>query len=305
MEIEFDMVDIDLDSSGNPLPEKNNLVALIDADTLIFSACLHCEEQEDLLPRDYYSDSEWEEITSDPNYFESDHCIYRINLDEAYEYALEKLNSLLEKTGCKDYELHFTTGRKSFRYTKVYNMYKANRLEDSQGNKTRKPTGLTELKYKFAEDGKGFVWTEWEADDIVVAKKYKWPDKYLLVALDKDVLYSLPGRHFNYYSSAQYNIDMKFFEVTKEQAIKHHYRQCLTGDKGDNVPGLHRVGPKTADKILNSCTNQAECWKAVVSEYESRGKTVIDAIQTMRLVSMHQLMYIDGKWKVELWKPVS
>lgn len=299
---EEEIEDIKLGSNGKPLPPKNDLIALIDADTLVFGSCLHCEYEEELLPRSMYTDDEWEDIISNDTYYEGCESIGHINLDEAYTYTLEKLQTILDNTGCQDYELHFTVGRTSFRYTTVWDQYKANRTEDPT---KRAPSGLYDLKKIFAEKGKGFLHREWEADDIVVMKKKQWPKKYLLVALDKDVLYSLPGTHFNYYTSTQYNIPMKFFNVTEEEAMKHHYLQTLTGDSGDNVPGLHRVGKKTAEKILKHCTTKEECWKAVVKEYEKRGKDGIDAILSMRLVHMQQLEYNEAldKWEVKLWMP--
>lgn len=301
--LDGDIADIDIGSNNSVVTSRTD-IALIDADTLVFSACIHCIVAEEVFGEDMYTAEEWKEIINHPTYSEENSCIYTIDLDYAYQYSQEKLRTILDNTGCKDFELHFTNGRKSFRYTQVSKEYKANRTADK--SKTP-PIGLTELKNRWVEEhpDKAFMWTEWEADDIVVCKKEREPAKYLLVALDKDVLYSLAGTHFNYYSSGVHNIDMTFFTVTEEQAMKHHYKQCLTGDPGDNVIGLHRVGPKTADKILNHCKTKEECWSAVVREYENRGRDEIDAIINMRLVSMNQLVYNEelNKWEVSLWRP--
>ena len=295
--------------SNNSLVTARDDIALIDADTLVFAACLHCENKVELLSKDFYTDEEWEGYLNDPTYFEAEHCVYTIDLDYAMQYSKEKLQEILENTGCKDYELHFTKGRKSFRYTLVDKQYKANRSNDKT---KRAPAGLGALKQMWvdADPEKAFIWEEWEADDIVVAKKHQWPEKYLLVALDKDVLYSLEGEHFNYYSSSIYNINMKFFTVSKERALKHHYLQTLTGDPSDGVYGLKGIGPKKADKILKDCSTDEECWAAVVEAYETIkvlkngvSANLIDAITNMRLVNMHQLIYRDNKWEVQLWKP--
>ena len=45
-------------------------IALIDADTIIFSACVSTEIVEELLPKSFYSDVEWMEIESNPYYNE-------------------------------------------------------------------------------------------------------------------------------------------------------------------------------------------------------------------------------------------
>ena len=308
MTIELEIADIDIGSHGEVVTSRDD-IALIDADTLVFASCLHCEEKVNLLGRDFYTDIEWEELLVDPTYDKEEHAVYVINMEYAFNYSQEKLNTILENTGCKDFELHFTSGRESFRYTKVDKEYKANRTQDSS---KRAPTGLTKLKEMWVEKhpDKAFIWREWEADDIVVCKKLKDPGKYLLVALDKDVLYSIEGTHFNYYSSSHYNIDMKFYDVDAETAMKHPYIQTLTGDPGDGVYGLKGVGAKTAEKILASCTTPQQCWETVIREYESRGMlkngklaNVVDAITNMRLVNMNQLIWENEEWQVKLWKP--
>ncbi len=293
-----DFVDIDLSPKGEILPKKNNKVALIDADTLVFASCVTLEIFEDLLPRDMYHEEEWAEIVMDPGYDEESNCLYYINLDEAEKHTQDRIDSILEATGCQSYELHFTSGRKSFRYD-IDPMYKATRRD------SRPPSGIIELRQRFADSGLGYIHKDYEADDIVVALKRDNPHKYTICAVDKDVLYSLPGRHFNYYKSAQYGIDMKWIDVEPLDAMKHHYLQTLTGDSADNVPGIKGIGPKKAAKILDGLTNIKDMWSAVVTAYEDNNLTVIDAITNMRLVSMHQLLWNTktNKYDIELWRP--
>ncbi len=304
--MEFDIVDIDLGRQGQVIEHRED-IALIDADTLVYASCVVNEVQNELFSENFYTSEEWKDLLSDPGYCKEDHTIYSIDLDTTMIHCKDKIQGILDETGCTDYELHFTAGRTSFRYTKVNPEYKANRTD-------RTPIGIFDIKKMFveAEPDKAFIWYEWEADDIVVAKKAQWPDKYLLVALDKDVLYSLEGTHFNYYSSTLYNKEMHFFEVTAEQALKHHYLQTLTGDAGDGVIGLKGIGPKKAEKILANCTTHQECWKDVVRAYEEikvlkngNPATEIDAILNMRLVNMNQLVLNDKQeWEVKLWKPM-
>ncbi len=295
-----EIAEINLDSRGNLLPPKTDKVALIDADTLVFAACVATEIREELLPRDFYLDVEWMEIENDPYFDYESHTLGSIDMDIAYQNAIEKLNNILDKTGCSDYELHFTGGNKSsFRYTMVSSEYKANRRDFIP------PVGLLELKVKFASEqpDKCFVHTCFEADDAVVAKKSELPDKYIICAVDKDVLYSLPGRHFNYYTSVKYDIDMKWVDVIEEEAMKHHFIQTLTGDPGDNVIGIRGIGPAKASKILAECTTPKECWEAVKQAYEDNGRNIIDAIINMRLVSMNQISWDSeiNEYKLKLY----
>lgn len=290
-ELDFsnDVADINLGKSGKMLAPKNDTIALIDADTIIFASCSSCE---------------YEEMSTDKN---GDVVVtMNIDLDQAYNHAIDKIQTILDNTGCKDWELHFTIGRESFRYTRVDSNYKANRLVDNEGKKV--PCGLYELKKLFKErhSDKAFLWTDCEADDAVVFLKVKHYDKYTLCALDKDVLYSIPGTHFNYYSSILHNKEMKFYDVDETTALLHHYKQVLTGDAGDGIIGLKGVGPKTAEKILNSAiAASVPLWDAIVMEYEARGRCEIDAIMNMRLVNMHQVTALldDGKAEIQLWRP--
>lgn len=289
-------IDIDLGIDGKPIAQTNDLVALIDADTLAYTACLNTEVQECLLPRHMYSDEEWKEIIESDNYDEANACIWTINLDMAYDKAIEKLQKIYEKTGCRSCELHFTSGRENFRY-QVKSDYKDNRIG------MRTPTGLKALKEKLLATHEGSMSKEWEADDIVVYLKKKSPEKYVMVAVDKDLLYSLEGRHFNYYESAKYNIDMKWMEVDHLTSIRWPYLQCLVGDSTDNIEGIKGIGPKKAEKLFTGCFTALDHWEAVVDAYNTAGKSMMEAIETMRLVNMHQLHEVDGKIQLKLWKP--
>jgi len=46
--------------------------------------------------------------------------------------------------------------------------------------------------------------------------------------------------------------------------------QALTGDVVDGYSGLVGCGPKTAEKILEGCTNVSEMWDAVVKAYSKK-----------------------------------
>lgn len=288
-------VEVDLTTQGKPMAPKNDKVALIDADTVIYASCSACSYTEELLPEYMYTPDEWKELTSQEGYDPDTKCVTYLNMDEAKVHADDKIRLIMDETGCIDYELHFTVGRNSFRYNVVDLTYKANRLG------TKPPIGLYDLKKIFDNEGKSTIHTNIEADDAVVMLKKEYPDKYILCAVDKDVLYSLEGRHFNYYSSAKYGIDMKFIDVDAITALKHHYRQCLTGDTNDGIIGLKGIGPKKADKLLDSCETHADCWAVVLDEYTKAGRGDLDAITNMRLVSMHQLTI---EWEVKLWRPL-
>jgi len=86
------------------------------------------------------------------------------------------------------------------------------------------------------------------------------PDDTCIVSPDKDLL-NTPGWLFNYMSCT-----LRY--ITEEEADLNFARQLLTGDATDNIPGLPKVGAKTAEKILPAYTPN---WKQVVfDEYKNR-----------------------------------
>jgi DNA polymerase-1 len=243
----------------------NDTIGLVDADTLVYAVCSVCE----------YGDDE---------------AGYQIDLEYALKEAHIRISDIQEICGCKAMELHFTSGT-NFRH-KLTDTYKSNRKD------TRYPEGLGELKQLLLKEYNGIIHTEIEADDHVVwAKKY-FPELYTLIAVDKDVLNSVAGKHFNYYQSSKYNIPMKWMEVEHEYTSKFPFLQCLMGDATDGIGGVPKVGPKKAEKLLAGVTDTQEMWNIVVGAYKAAGLDEKLAILNMRLVSMHQL---NEKGELELW----
>ena len=286
-----EFVEVDLDSDGNILAPKNDKIALIDADTLVYISCLNCQYEVSPLPW------EMEEAQEKPNWNEDLGVWYDIDLDEVYKVAKNKIQKILDKTGCKDYELHFTDNTKTnFRYT-FYPDYKANRKN------IIRPAGLAELKELLVKDGKSYTHQLWEADDIVVMKKRLYPDNYILVAVDKDVLNAIEGKHFNYYESTKYNIQPKWIEIEAKHAKMWPYYQTIIGDKSDNIIGPKGIGPKRAAKFVNENMTEKEMWEGVVKAYESKGLAEFDAILNMNLVNMNLLDEKEDKIIIRKWQP--
>ena len=267
-------------------------IALIDADTIAYATASTSEWADELLPKEFYQYEEWKEIVNDPNYDEENHCIWVINLEEAIATAVDRIEEIKTATETTDVEIYFTEGR-NFRYD-LYDMYKGNRLG------TRPPVGLSEIKHALLKKYPGEICEEYEADDLVVMLKRTNPDKYILCAVDKDVLNSVKGKHFNYYRSEKYNIPMKWQTTSMVKATQFPYKQCMMGDNGDNIPGCPGIGPKRAETIIADLIEPKEMWDAVVKTFKSKKLTIKDAIRDMRLVNMHQLT---PDRKVNLWNP--
>ncbi len=288
MEEEFK--DINLGDYGAQLAEPLDKVLLIDADTVAFTACLAAEIEEQLLPEEFYVDGEFEELKASGYYDKDTHTLYHTHIDDALIQAEDKLRKIKERTGAITMELHFTTGRTNFRYL-LNPEYKANRI-------SRAPEGLAELKAKLLEIYNGDIHRTVEADDYVIYKYKMNPGIYVLTAVDKDVIYSVAGKHWNYYESGVHNIDMKWVEVDDITALKHPFHQTITGDSTDNIKSPRGLGKKTADKILKGCKTEEEMWDAVVTAYAKKGWTEEQAVLVMRQVNLHQL---NEKGELELW----
>ena len=261
-----------------PKAPKNDKIALIDADTIAFAACSVCEYQ--------YFDIDAKEDKWD------------INIDDAISHALEKIQQILDSTGCCDAELHFTSGM-NFRYT-VDPSYKANRTG------MRRPEGLYEVKARLLDEYPGSINTTWEADDIVAYKKKTESDKYIMCAIDKDILYSVPGRHFNYYSKLEAKngpIMPHFIEVDEYSALQYNYKQAIIGDSTDGIKGVPGLGAAKVEKLFSLGMTEEEMWDTVVKAYKAKGMDIIDAMITMQLVSVHQLVEKDGEIVLELFNP--
>ena len=104
-----------------------------------------------------------------------------------------------------------------------------------------------------------------EADDLLriwAGQASEAGDPFAIDSIDKD-LDAIVGLHRNSRRGELYN-------VSQEYADWFFWRQCLMGDSVDNIPGIPRVGPVTADNILSAGKNWAE-WEALtVKAYKDK-----------------------------------
>lgn len=93
-----------------------------------------------------------------------------------------------------------------------------------------------------------------EADDIAAyIVKYRRDygfDQIWLISSDRDwdLLIKEDVHRFSTVTRKEITLDTWPYEVPPEQYLCY---KCLMGDKGDNIPGVPKVGPKTAAKLLN------------------------------------------------------
>ena len=164
-------------------------------------------------------------------------------LEEAMENLDTRIKHILNFAGTNEY-LGFLTLSRCFRYERAKTRpYKYNR----KGG-TSKPPIFYALK-EYIQQKWGFLGIKGlEADDLVAIFQEELIStpltQTIICSPDKDVLKQLIGTHFNYGK-------MEYIETTEEEANKFLLMQVLMGDSTDGIPGIPKVGPKTAEKWVN------------------------------------------------------
>ena len=210
---------------------------------------------------------------------------------------VERMKSALNGT---DYLL-FWTGPSDFR-RRIFPEYKANQMK-------RKPIGWRRLKDEVLQEENSYLHSEIEADDwlgVFSSCMAAGNESCIIVSGDKDVD-QIAGTHY-WPDKSQ-----PLWTVTPDQAQRSFYRQILTGDPTDNVPGCAGVGVVTADHIVNrfNLDDPLECWESIVECFEQALKRKDDprdpreeALLQARLTHLLRWGEYDVTTRtVDLWMP--
>lgn len=176
--------------------------------------------------------------------------------DEAVSLIMEELDYLSHALGnvktAVDYLLTecfpdrkwhraFLSGKGNFRY-KVASIkpYKGNR------DPFHKPKYYKDIQeYMVGKYGAEVIEGQ-EADDMLGIVQTEHQDRSTVIcSIDKD-LKMIPGYHYNPKKGA-------FWYQPTHDADTFFWWQMMVGDTTDNIPGINKVGPKTADKIVAAC----------------------------------------------------
>jgi hypothetical protein len=192
------------------------------------------------------------------------------NYDE--KTALSKCSEYLEDlvyvhAGCDDAE-GWLTGYQNFRVQ----IAKTKPYKGTRG--TEKPRHLDLLRDYLNTAWKFPIEQYQEADDAIGIAAYSMePEDYVICTTDKD-LNMIRGWHYNMRRNDKVWID-------EEDAIYNFYTQVLTGDRTDNIPGLHGVGPKKAAKILKGRKTEDEMYEAVLKAYDNNEEYLTEQAQLL------------------------
>lgn len=165
-----------------------------------------------------------------------ENVLYDVNAEGIDIYLTGKTN-YRNALGCGDYP------------------YKGNRKSD-------KPIHFVALKEYMIETLGAIVVEGQEADDAMAIAACQ--HGHGIATLDKD-LDGVPGLHYNWRKKEVYY-------VSPESADRFFYKQLLTGDSTDNIPGLYkRLGKKVMKKVyepLEEMDNPADMYSYVRKVYE-------------------------------------
>lgn len=226
---------------------------------------------------------------------DSDLILYRCGFacnEEPLEICLytvkKSLENIVKIVDPDDYILYLSEGP-TFRHMLPGLVYKGNRTAP-------KPKWYKEIKEYLADYWEAKVVTGIEADDQISIDAWKLRAKgnthqYMVCTIDKD-LNQIPGPHYNF-------VKDEFFNVCPGEADKMIFTQLLTGDTVDNIPGLPRVGPKTAEKILGEqIETSLEMLARCITEYK---KHYPENVYENKLMETGNCVYILRK-EGEMWE---
>lgn len=191
----------------------------------------------------------------------------------------------------KDDVIVYLSGPTNFRMgIAVTKPYKGNR------DPAHKPVHAAEIKAMIRREFHTVTSDGEEADDRIGIEHYaSWwndgPHTSVIATIDKD-LDMIPGLHYNF-------VKREGYYVSPDQAIWNFYKQILTGDTTDNIPGIDGIGPVKAARCLPPVgASELELFRAVEEKYrEAFGDTARD-----RLLESGRLLWIrrhDHEW----WNP--
>ena len=192
--------------------------------------------------------------------------------DFRYDYQ-KTVQSLASSYGCSEVIIAADWGSSSYR-KELYPDYKQNRKEKFAEQSEEERIAFEEFFEEFeatlevlAEDYILLRYKGVEADDVA-AHLVKHKNAYdleniWLVSSDRDwdLLIQDTVSRFSYVTRKEVTLEnwSQHYDVKPEEYIS---LKCLTGDKGDNVPGIPGIGPKRAQQLIEQYGNAFSIYEA-------------------------------------------
>ena len=193
--------------------------------------------------------------------------------DFRYDYQ-STVKSLAKSYDCKNVIITADWGSSSYRKA-ISPDYKQNRKDKFAEQSEAERIAFEEFFEEFeatldvlAEDYPVLRYKGVEADDIaahLVKFKNKYDLEYIwLISSDRDwdlLIQENVGR-FSYVTRREVRLDNwhEHYDIDPSMYIS---MKCLTGDKGDNVPGIPGIGPKRATQLIEQYGSAWDIYEAV------------------------------------------
>jgi len=202
--------------------------------------------------------------------------------DFRYEYQ-STVKSLAKSYDCRNIIITADWGSSTYR-KEISPEYKQNRKDKQAEQSEEERIAFEEFFEEFEaaldvleEDYPVLRYRGVEADDVaahLVKHKDKYNLEYIwLISSDRDwdlLIQEKVGR-FSYVTRKEVRLDNwnEHYEIAPEEYIS---MKCLTGDKGDNVPGIPGIGPKRAVQLIRDYGDAMDIYNA--TPIESRYKYI-------------------------------
>lgn len=131
-----------------------------------------------------------------------------------------------------------------------------------KGNRTApKPKHFDAIREYLVKHWRAEIVTGQEADDALGIAQCSAPPRTTVICSNDKDLDMIPGLHWNF-------VKGNLYTVTPGEALYNFYKQVLTGDTSDNIPGLKGIGPKKAEAILDGLSSEQELYDACLEAYD-------------------------------------
>jgi 5'-3' exonuclease len=190
------------------------------------------------------------------------------------------LKGILKSTHADEYTV-FLTGEDQWR-PKIFPDYKISRRDRP------KPYYLARVREYMCDWWNAQIIQGDEADDAMAIAQMADPNEDTIICtIDKDLL-MVPGLHYNFVKGESQCI-------TKEEGMRHFYKQLLAGDRVDDIPGIYGIGMEKADKLLpEDWSSEMDLWLVAKDLLHEEGFSLEDIIIHGKLLWMKRSP--DDEW---------
>lgn len=276
----------------------------IDGDVILYAVGFACETKMHVIDGKRFEDRDMAVFYADRYGHDEDSITEEVHV-EPLPHILSSVKKMLKRivkaTGASTYTV-LLTGDGNFRQEVAT-------IQEYKGNRSsHKPVAYHDIREYLIKVHAAEVCEGEEADDQLSIRAVR--DGHIIATIDKD-LNNTPGTHYNWN-------DDKLYDVGPVEADRNFYKQLLTGDSTDNIPGLFRIAGKRASAAMKAfiddfTTTEAmyrhvhRCYvDALLEQYEDGAEDYdvadAEAYATEALTEIGQLLWMRRE-EGETWTP--